>query len=184
MACSGVGHSNSASQYGSSNPSAERRGSRGEGGGGGNAVSDSGDIQDSPTGNSGDIDGATPTAQSQPAASGGSNDQVSQAIENIKNSSFAQTDKGREVVAKLEEMNRNGDISIQELGGNTAGLAGDGTLRLDDELFASPGSNTTLEGVMVHEAGHELQADHGLAVDHSAGPYSPDALQDAYLATV
>lgn len=136
-----------------------------------------------PTGDSGDIGGPGDTAASTDpktnAPAGSEQEKIAQGIEKIKQSAFAQTDKGKEVVAKLEEMQKNGDITVGDLGGNTAGLAGDGTLRLDDGLFTASGASN-LESVMVHEAGHELQADHGLAVGHDAGPYSPDSLATAY----
>ncbi len=171
MSCSRTGWSGHSSPYGYGNG----RQWHGPQGGGHQAPGSRG----APSADSGDIDGPDTIPGSQSSGSGGSNEAVNNAINQIRNSKFAQTDKGKEVIAKLDELNRNGHIVIGDLGGNIAGRAGDGTLRLDDGLFTADGAHNLVD-TLIHETGHELQAKHGIPVSHDPGPYSPEQLVQEY----
>lgn len=117
--------------------------------------------------------------------SSGKNDVISRAIDEIKKTRFGQTALGREVIARLEELHEAGKITVQNIG-KFGGLGGAGNIKISPSVYAeidSEGKRAHLESVLVHEALHELQAKHNVALGHQHGStFDPYGFQNIYLA--
>lgn len=81
---------------------------------------------------------------------------IDQAIENIKASPFGQTPEGRRVIAKIEQLRREGKIRFADLGPSIRGQSG------SDGITANTTYNRDPQGTaseLVHEATHQLDDD-------------------------
>jgi hypothetical protein len=75
------------------------------------------------------------------------------AIGNIKNSQFGQTAEGKNVVAKIEELDNAGKIKSGALGANVRGTWGNGEITVNSNYDNDPNK---IASELVHEATHAV----------------------------
>ncbi|OJY37620.1 MAG: hypothetical protein BGP06_01380 [Rhizobiales bacterium 65-9] len=78
------------------------------------------------------------------------------AIEKIKNSKFGQTEEGKKVIKKIEELDAAGKIKSTGMGENTRGEWGGGEIRVNNQYEDDPDA---IASELVHEATHAVNED-------------------------
>jgi uncharacterized Zn-binding protein involved in type VI secretion len=79
-----------------------------------------------------------------------------QAIEIIKNSKFGQTEEGKKVIKKIEELDKDGKIKFKDLPDSTRGNWENGEIGVNNKYASDPEATAS---ELVHEATHALNED-------------------------
>jgi hypothetical protein len=79
-----------------------------------------------------------------------------EAIRKIKNSKFAQTEEGKKVLKKIEELDKDGKVVMKSLGSGTRGAWSGGQIKVADAYANDPDA---IASELVHEATHALNED-------------------------